>query len=191
MSVAKCAAAAQHGIKRCMNIIGVSGSLRRESTNSRLIQAAAKIGEGFLEISSTDLIGQLPLFTPDLPADQIAVVREWTRSIKEADGLIISTPEYARGYPGALKNAFDWLVQGDGFVEKPFMFLIASERAEHSHRTLSVVLKTMSGIYVSEADATIPLLGTNHTISEIVSDPHFSSTIEKSLRTFSEKVEAL
>ncbi|MGH8264427.1 MAG: NADPH-dependent FMN reductase, partial [Steroidobacteraceae bacterium] len=60
----------------------------------------------------------------------------------------MSTPEYARGYPGALKNALDWLVNTDAFVNKPFMLLNASSRSTVAQETLVTVLQTMSGIHV-------------------------------------------
>ena len=102
-----------------MKIVGISGSLRLDSTNTKLLHAATKASsEGKFDFFLTDLIGQLPLFSPDLEPNDLPVVKEWTALIRDSDGIVISTPEYARGYPGSLKNAFDWLVQGDGFVDK-------------------------------------------------------------------------
>ena len=174
-----------------LNIIGISGSLRADSTNSKLLAAAAHLSKEGIHLALTDLVGKLPLFSPDLDPEEISTVNEWSTLIRECDGIIISTPEYARGYPGALKNAFDWLVQGDGFVNKPFMFLKASERADLSHSSLKVVLETMSGIHVVEADGLVPLLGTNLSVEEIIDSPTFSSIIQKSVQAFKTRVEAL
>lgn len=174
------------------NYVGISGSLRLDSTNSKLLQATARISEdNQINFTITDLVGKLPLFSPDIDATRQQYVEHWTKLIRECDGIIISTPEYARGYPGSLKNAFDWLVQGDGFVSKPFMFLRASPRADLSHSSLKVVLETMSGIHMSQADGLVPLLGTNLTIDEICEDQGFANTIRKSLLEFDRAVRAL
>jgi len=171
-----------------LNIVAVSGSLRNSSTNTTLLDAAIHLAPPDLSIKRTDLIGQLPLFNPDLDVGEIEVVQRWTALMRESNALILSTPEYARGYPGALKNALDWLVQGDAFVEKPFMFFVASERAHASHTTLAVVISTMSGVHISDADVTIPLLGTDNAVSDIVQNDLFSSRIKNALALFSEQI---
>lgn len=173
-----------------MKIIGISGSLRTDSTNSKLLAAAAHLAKGSFHLVLTDLVGKLPLFSPDINPEDIASIKEWSTLIRACDGIIISTPEYARGYPGALKNAFDWLVQGDAFVNKPFMFLKASARADISHSSLKVVLETMSGIHVVDADGLVPLLGTKFTVEEILDSPKFSRTIQNSLNAFRTQVQA-
>lgn len=167
-----------------MNIVGISGSLRMDSTNSKLLLAASQLTSNRLHLSVTDLVGKLPLFSPDIAANTVIAVDEWSSLIRTSDGIIISTPEYARGYPGALKNAFDWLVQGDAFVNKPFMFLKASERANLSHSSLTTVIETMSGVHIAEADGLIPLLGTKLSIDEILGTTQFSRAIQRSLETF-------
>ncbi len=167
-----------------MNVLGVSGSLRSESSNSRLLTAAARISKPGINIRLPDLVGKLPLFSPDLDPAANEFTQRWNSLVRDADGIIISTPEYARGYPGALKNALDWLVGGDGFVNKPFMFLGASLRASISQTTLTTVLETMSGIHIKEADAIIPLLGTSLQVADIVTNSEFCDTIETSLNRF-------
>jgi NAD(P)H-dependent FMN reductase len=169
--------------------VGISGSLRSDSTNTRLLESAARLSIDGMTISITDLVGQLPLFSPDIDAETVESVQAWTAQLRTCDAIIVSTPEYARGYPGALKNAFDWLVQGDGFVEKPFMFLTASKRASISQSTLASVLETMSGIHIKDADCVIGLLGTSLDVDDIVADEDFRTTIQQSLRTFARKLQ--
>lgn len=93
-----------------MNVIGLSGSLRRESYNTRLLrQAAAAAPDGVsVEIAS---IREIPLYDGDIEAEQgippaVAALKE---KIAAADALLIATPEYNFGVPGVLKNAIDWL----------------------------------------------------------------------------------
>jgi len=169
---------------RRMQILGISGSLRAASTNTRLLLAAKKLVPPELDFHLTSQVARLPLFSPDLaPADSDAV-EQWIQEVRASDGIIVSTPEYARGYPGALKNAFDWLVNTDAYIDKPFMLLNASSRSTVAQRTLTTVLETMSGIHVEAASVTVPLLGTTLTVSQIVENSEFAAMIHQSLLTF-------
>lgn len=91
-----------------MEFIGISGSIRMESYNTKLLHAAA----GFLPKEVTIRIiacGDLPLYNNDLDKDiKPDSVVQFLRSIGESDGLLIATPEYNYSIPGVLKNAIDW-----------------------------------------------------------------------------------
>lgn len=93
-----------------MPIVGLSGSLRRESYNSRLLRTAASLfphGVSF-EIES---IAGIPLYNADVEeADGIPpAVAALKEKLAAADGLLIATPEYNNSMPGVMKNAVDWL----------------------------------------------------------------------------------
>ena len=169
---------------RHMRILGVSGSLRAASTNTRLLFAATNFLPRGVDIHITTRVAQLPQFNPDIAPESSDTVEPWIREVRASDGIIVSTPEYARGYPGQLKNAFDWLVSTDAYVNKPFMLLSASTRSTVAQRTFTRVLETMSGVHIAEASATIPLLGTNLSVSEILDDPVFAARIRASLSAF-------
>ncbi len=132
----------------------------------------------------TTRVGELPLFNPDMDAEQHEVVGQWAQEMRAVDGIVVSTPEYARGYPGSLKNAFDWLVNTDAYVNKPFMLLNASSRSTIAQDTLAQVLETMSGIHVKRASTTIPLLGTKPTVAEILENQEFAGRIRESILAF-------
>jgi NAD(P)H-dependent FMN reductase len=174
-----------------LQILGVSGSLRAASTNTRLLAAAAAFMPPHADMHVTSLVGALPLFTPDVDPESHAIVREWVREMRTADALIVSTPEYARGYPGALKNALDWLVSTDAFVQKPFMLLNASARSTTAPQTLTTVLETMSGVHIASASTTVPLLGTKLEVAEIVADSEMAAAIREAMLTFTREVTAL
>jgi NAD(P)H-dependent FMN reductase len=167
-----------------MQILGICGSLRAASTNQRLLAAAQTLMPHGVEMHVTSCVARLPHFNPDVPPDESPVVREWAREMKTADGIIVSTPEYARGYPGALKNAFDWLVSTDAFVEKPFMLLNASARSSVGPQTLTTVLETMSGVHIESASVTIPLLGTSLDVNDILANGQFARGIQAAVSTF-------
>ncbi|MFI1197816.1 NAD(P)H-dependent oxidoreductase [Micromonospora sp. NPDC020750] len=93
-----------------MRILGVSGSLRQESFNTRLLAAVRPLAPAGMEIDLFDGLGELPLYNQDLDTRQgsPAPVTRWRNAIREADGLIIVTPEYNSSIPGVVKNAIDW-----------------------------------------------------------------------------------
>jgi len=131
-----------------MNILAISGSLRAESSNTALLRAAARIASPGAHIVVYERLGALPPFNPDLdregdePMPAVATLRQ---EISAAGGLIISSPEYAHGVPGSLKNALDWLVSYPDFVGKPVLLWNASAAGgEHAQASLVEILKTMS-----------------------------------------------
>jgi chromate reductase, NAD(P)H dehydrogenase (quinone) len=92
-----------------MRVLGISGSLRRGSHNTRLLRAAALALPPGVELEIWDGLATIPPYNEDEdrhPAPP--AVRELRRAIDEADALLISTPEYNSSLPGQLKNALDW-----------------------------------------------------------------------------------
>ena len=91
-----------------MNVLGISGSLRRDSYNRALLEAAQAVAPPGMEIDPFDLHA-IPPYDGDVEAagDPPAVSRLKGR-IRDADALLIATPEYNYGIPGVLKNAIDW-----------------------------------------------------------------------------------
>jgi len=93
-----------------LRLVGLSGSLRRQSFNSALLRAAQSVLPVDCELV-LESIAAIPLYNGD---DEAAVgvptrVAELKDAIAAADGLLISTPEYNNAMPGVLKNAIDWL----------------------------------------------------------------------------------
>ena len=92
-----------------MRILGLSGSLRRDSHNSSLLRAAAKALPPGVELEQFDGLAELPHYDADLDVDPAPVSVERLRdAIADADGVLIATPEYNGSIPGGLKNAVDW-----------------------------------------------------------------------------------
>ena len=91
-------------------IIGISGSLRRGSFNTALLRAALELMPNGAELNIESIAG-IPLYNGDMEAAEGIPQRvaELKRAITEADGLLLSTPEYNNSMPGVLKNAVDWL----------------------------------------------------------------------------------
>ena len=92
--------------KTC-NILGIAGSLRRESYNRSALRAAAQLVPADVTIEEFQLDG-VPAFNQDEEQDPPATVVEFKRRIRAADALLFVTPEYNYSIPGVLKNAIDW-----------------------------------------------------------------------------------
>jgi chromate reductase, NAD(P)H dehydrogenase (quinone) len=112
------------------HVLGVVGSLRRDSYNRRLLAHAAAIAPDRLKLDvATDLI-RLPLFDEDLEADGLPeVVAEMQGRIRTADAVLLATPEYNFGVPGPVKNFVDWASRPVGrgpLVGKPVAIIGAS-----------------------------------------------------------------
>jgi chromate reductase len=94
-----------------MKVLAISGSLRRDSLNTRLLRAAAELAPPGVEVELLDpsVIKELPIYDAD-DDDTIPPVaaRRLRGSIRLADALLIATPEYNGTMPGGLKNAIDW-----------------------------------------------------------------------------------
>ncbi|MGZ6028656.1 MAG: NADPH-dependent FMN reductase [Myxococcaceae bacterium] len=110
-----------------MRILGISGSLRAESSNARLLRAAAGLVPPGVALVTFQGLGDLPHFNPDLDGDlPPEPVRAFRALLGSVDGLLISSPEYAHGVPGTLKNALDWVVSSGELVGLPVLLVTAS-----------------------------------------------------------------
>ena len=144
-----------------VRVIAISGSLRSASSNSALVQAAVRLAPAGVELSIYRELADIPPFNPDLDTEAVPVAVSRFRAVLQAsDAVLISSPEYAHGVSGVLKNALDWVVSSGEFIDKPIALINASARATHAHASLSETLTTMSGNVVKDASITIPLAGT-------------------------------
>ncbi|WP_224824042.1 NADPH-dependent FMN reductase [Cognatishimia sp. MH4019] len=110
-----------------MNLLGISGSLRDEATNRKLLAEAQRM---FAPESYVEADLNLPLYDGDLEAaDGIPeAVTRLASQIADADAVVISTPEYNQSISGVLKNALDWVsrVDGNPWANKPVAIMSAA-----------------------------------------------------------------
>lgn len=95
-----------------MRVLAIAGSLRAGSHNRRLLEAArrraAEREDLEVEILDRELLRELPYFDEDAEADPGPEVERFRSRVREADAILIATPEYNHSIPGVLKNALDW-----------------------------------------------------------------------------------
>ncbi len=114
-----------------------------------------------VKVTLYDGLADLPHFDPGLDTeDPLPVVTDLRKQLKQADGILICTPEYAFGIPAALKNALEWTVSSGEFVDKPTALITASSQGQHGHAALQLVLGAISANLHEEAKLLIPFVRT-------------------------------
>ena len=165
--------------------LAISGSLRAVSSNTSLLRAAQLLARPPVSIEIYGGLSQLPHFNPDLDVEPLpSAVVDLRAKIKAADGLLISSPEYARGVAGVMKNALDWMVSDMDFAGKPVALYNASPRASHGLAALRLTLETMAARIVDIASITLPLLSSPLDAEGIAADPKLSLMIRNALAAF-------
>jgi chromate reductase len=123
-----------------ITLLGLSGSLRKDATNRKLLREAARL---FAPDRYVEADLNLPLYDGDAEAaDGIPPkVRQLADQIAAADAVIISTPEYNKGPSGVLKNALDWVSRTDGspWLDKPVAVMSAAAGRAGGERAQSVL----------------------------------------------------
>lgn len=123
-------------------IIAISGSTRQYSTNLNLIKAIIDLYDDKVEINLFEGLADIPHFNPDFDTETPPVnVAEFRKRLRDAEGILICTPEYAMGVPGTLKNAIDWTVSSMEFSHKPVALITASSTGKKGHLSLLDTLK--------------------------------------------------
>jgi chromate reductase len=168
-----------------MKILAISGSLRATSLNTAVLRAAGHLAPAGVAVELFEGIGNLPFFNSDLDDERLPrSVAEFRAAIGAADGLLISSPEYARGVSGVMKNSLDWLVSSFEFPDKPVALINTSPRATHALAALTLTLETMSAQLVKEASITLPLLGASLDVDSFVANPEFATPLRRALEIF-------
>jgi chromate reductase len=175
-----------------MKILAISGSLRAESTNGALLRAAAALAPPGM---SFELYGEamaaVPAFNPDHDFEGAVApppVTELRALLAGADGVLICTPEYAHGVPGALKNALDWIVSSGELTDKPLVLLAASPSgATFAEAALRPTLEVMGARI---AASTTLVLSRKHLDERGIADPAVAEKVSGALAALAAAVQA-
>lgn len=114
-----------------VRIVGIAGSLRKGSYNAAALRAAKELAPSGVIIDAFD-IAPIPLYNEDVKQQGFpAPVADLRRRVKEADGLLLVTPEYNYSVSGVLKNTIDWISRPpeQPFDGKPIAIMGASQGA--------------------------------------------------------------
>jgi chromate reductase len=161
-----------------MKILGLSGSLRTGSANTSILHALAALAPEGLELAVYDGLASVPAFNPDLDVEPAPPeVADLRRQLREAAGVVISTPEYAHGIPGSLKNALDWIVSSGEFVDKPVVLINASSGAGFAQAQLIEVLTVMTAKVLTTASLLAPVVRRKMDSLGNVSDPELRAAL--------------
>ena len=142
------------------------------SSNAALLAAAGLVAPAGVAVQTYDALADLPAFNPDLeegPGPVPNAVAHWRAALATADAVLISSPEYAHGIPGVLKNALDWVVGSGELVGKRVGLLSASAASRFAHPQL--VEATAAATLVSEATVVLDVPRRGATAPQLVADP--------------------
>lgn len=144
------------------------------SSNTTLLAAAALVAPTGVRVSPYDALAALPAFNPDIedgPGPVPNAVSHWRAALAAADAVLFSSPEYAHGIPGVLKNALDWVVGSGELVGKRVGLLSASAASRFVHPQLVEVLTVMSATLVPEATVVLDIPRRGADAAALAADP--------------------
>lgn len=151
-------------------LFAISGSLRAGSSNHTILEHLGKMLPPIVNYTIYDELSTIPAFDPGLDnGSPPASVTGLRKHISDADAIIICTPEYAYGVPGALKNALDWTVSSGSFSGKPVALITASTGGENAHEAMIKILGALDAKLAPETTLLIPFVRTkivNGTVSD-------------------------
>ena len=156
-----------------LRVLAISGSLRAVSSNGAVLDALAALAPPGVVVTRFGGLAGLPAFNPDIDGEGAtlpAAVAAWRADVAAAQAVVICSPEYAHGVPGALKNALDWLVSGPEVPGLPVAVVNATTRAHHAHVALMETLRTMSADVVEAACVALPLAPGRRTAEALLAD---------------------
>ncbi len=133
------------------NILVIIGSADRNSANEKLIVNFSRLTKEIFSLIIIKDLKMLPHFDPQLSADNPPKeIVEFRNKIENADGIIISTPEYIFSIPAGLKNAIEWCVSTTIFTDKPVGLITASASGLKGHEELQLIMKTVMAKFNDE-----------------------------------------
>jgi len=178
-----------------MRILALSGSLRRDSHNTALLRAAAALLPPEVDVVIYEDLAAIPAFNEDDVADRPAPAQDFWDAAQEADGVLISTPEYNSSIPGVLKNALDWLsrpLQESPLRNKPAVVIGGSTGMFGAVWSQAETRKVLGAIGARVIDRELPVPAIHEQFHEsgALLDAEIEAELETSLEALVEAIEA-
>jgi chromate reductase len=143
-----------------MRILGISGSLRRDSHNTRLLRGVGGLLPEGVELELFDQLAAIPPFNEDDEHEAPPAVVALKAAIAGADAVLVATPEYNGSIPGVLKNALDWVsrpVSDTPLMGKPTAVIGASTSLFGAVWAQAETRKVLGTIGARVVDREIPI----------------------------------
>lgn len=143
-----------------MKVLGISGSLRRDSHNTELLRAAATLLPSGVEFELYEGLRDIPPYVDEERDEEPPAVADLKRRIAEADAVIFATPEYNHSIPGQLKNAIDWVsrpLAGNPLWDKPVAVIGASTGMFGAVWAQAELRKVLGALHAKVVDREVPV----------------------------------
>lgn len=132
-------------------IFVIIGSASQNSANQKLVDNFASLTKDTFNLTIFNDLKTLPHFDPKLSTDNPPTpIADFRNAIKNADGILICTPEYIFSIPSGLKNAIEWCVSTTVFSDKPIGLITASASGQKGHEELQMIMKTVMTNFTDE-----------------------------------------
>ena len=159
-----------------IKIIGISGSLRTDSSATKILTEAGGLFPANVTFEIYSHLETIPAFNDSniIPP----VVNNFIELITNADGILFCIPEYAFGVPGALKNALDWTVSSTAFTDKPVGLITAASSGDKAHAALLLTLSALGTKMSANSSLLIPFIRTKIGPGGKISDPELLKAVQ-------------
>lgn len=180
-----------------MKVLGISGSLRRGSYNHALLREAAERLPAGAELVEFERLRDIPPYDADLETVETPeAVAELRRAMREADAVLVVTPEYNHSIPGVLKNALDWASRPAGqsaLMGKPAAVIGASTGMFGAVWAQAETRKVLGALGGRVVEAELPVAGAKelYRAGRLDLSPEQSHQLEEILATLVAEVEQL
>ena len=171
-------------------ILAICGSTRKTSSNLNLINAIKDLTKERFQISTFEGLAEIPHFNPDLDNEHPPeTVTSFRNQLRDAEGILICTPEYAMGVPGTLKNAIDWTVSSCEFSHKPVALITASSLGENGHESLMKTLRIIESKITDQTQLVISYVKTKVSRDNKITDAITLRYVEELIEAFDELID--
>jgi chromate reductase len=144
-----------------MRVLGISGSLRRDSHNTELLRAAAELLPSGVEFELYEGLRDIPPYDDDVrDGGPHPAVEDLKRRLEAADAVLFATPEYNHSIPGQLKNAVDWIsrpLAGNPLWDKPVAVIGASTGMFGAVWAQAELRKVLGALHAKVIDRELPV----------------------------------
>jgi chromate reductase len=169
-----------------IKILAISGSLRANSSATSVLNHVAALMPSEVTFKVYNDLGKLRHFddSENVPDE----VKKFRELISESDGVFISTPEYAFGVPGTLKNALDWTVSSGEFTYKPVALITAASVGKNAHASLLLTLSALTAKIAEDATLVIPSIRAKLNENGEIKDAATLDAVKKVIDAFIETI---